>query len=419
MATQEDVLDFVLSGKQDTPVLITAGAGRGKSYLLRQITEAVGSSLVVAAPTGIAALNIGGETMHSLFGLPTSLVTREDKEKISRKTRDIFKRVDTIALDECGMVRADYLDLIDYKLKNIRKSKLPFGGINFIAIGDFFQLSPVITNNEKKHFIHDSPFCFDSDVWRESQFKVFELTKCYRQEEPRQVKILDSIRQKDVNYKRAIEEINKMAKPESDEDSITLVCYKRDADMINSYRYNQMSGEEYVYRAETKNRFYEKPVEDVLRLKVGVRVIIRANDQVNGFYKNGEQGVVQSCNADYVIVEKDNGETVAVTHFTWEKYSYESTTEGLTKKVVATYKQIPLRLGYGITIHSCQGMTLDDVHLDLGMGTFSDGQLYTSLSRIRDLRDMSLARSLIASDLKVNQRVIDFYKGLRGVKTDA
>lgn len=418
MATQEDVLNYILSGKQDSPVLITAGAGRGKSYLLRQITEAIGSSLVVAAPTGIAALNVGGETMHSLFGLPTSLVTREDKEKISRKTRDILKRADVLAVDEVAMCRADYLDLIDYKLKNIRKSKLPFGGIKFIGIGDFFQLSPVITNNEQKHFIYDSPFCFDSDVWKESNFKVFELTKCYRQEDPRQVKILDSIRQKDQHYKRAIEEINKMAKPGGDEDSITLVCYKRDADMINSYRYSQMSGEEYVYHAKTKGRLYERPVEDVLRLKVGVRVIIRANDQVNGFYKNGEQGVVQSCNADYVVVEKDNGETVAVTHFTWEKYSYASTSEGLTKKVAATYTQLPLRLGYAITIHSCQGMTLDEVHLDLGIGTFSDGQLYTGLSRIRDLRDMSLARPLIASDLKVNQRVIDFYKGLRGVKSN-
>lgn len=415
MATQEDVLNYILSGKQSSPVFITAGAGRGKSYLLKQITEAVGSSLVVAAPTGIAALNVGGDTMHSLFGLPTSLVTREDKEKISRKTRDIFKRVDTIAIDELGMSRADYLDLIDYKLKNIRKSKLPFGGINFIGIGDLFQLEPVITNNERKHFIYDSPFCFDSDVWKESQFKVFELTKCYRQDSPRQVKILDSIRQKDVNYLRAIAEINKMAdEAEVNEDECTtLTSYKADADMINNYHYRRVTGEELNYTAEIRGSFHDRPVEETLKLKVGVRVLLCSND-LNGQYKNGESGVVLEMREGFVRVLKDDGVEVTVEPSVWEKHSYTSNKQGLSKEVVGSYVQIPLRLGWALTTHKAQGATLNNVHLDLGRGCFSHGQAYMAVSRVRDLTRMTLARPMTSDDVIVNEAVINFYRNLRG-----
>lgn len=414
MGTQREVLDYVLSGKQDEPVLITAGAGRGKSYLLRQLTKELGGNVVVGAPTGIAALNVGGETLHSLFGLPTGLVTKEDKEKISGKTRKIFKNAEYIFVDELGMVRADYLDLIDHKLKVIRKNKQPFGGIKFIGIGDFFQLEPVLTHNEQKHFIYDSPFCFDSDVWKESNFKVFELTKCYRQDQPRQVKILDSIRQKDVNHLRAIAEINKMSDDAevNEEECTTLTCYKSDSDMINNYHYRKVVGEEVCYPAEIKGEFFERPVEENLKLKVGVRVLICSND-FNGQYKNGESGVVLDMKEDFVRVLKDDGVEVIIEPAIWDKYSYTSSREGLSKSVVGSYRQIPLRLGWASTIHKQQGSTLDNVHLDLGRSCFSHGQTYVAISRVRDLTRMTLARPLTSDDVIVNDAVIKFYESIR------
>lgn len=414
MATQREVLDYVLSGKQDAPVLITAGAGRGKSYLLRQITQELGSSVVVGAPTGIAALNVGGETLHSLFGLPTTLVTREDKEKISGKARKILKTADVLAVDEVAMCRADYLDLIDHKLKVIRKNKQPFGGIKFIGIGDFFQLAPVLAPNEQKHFIYDSPFCFDSDVWKESNFRVFELLKCYRQDQPRQVKILDSIRQKDVNYLRAIAEINKMSDEAevNGEECTTLTSYKADSDMINNYHYRKVVGEEMCYPAEVKGKFFERPVEENLKLKAGVRVLICSND-FNGQYKNGETGVVLDTQEDFVRVLKSDGVEVIVEPAIWDKYSYTSSRDGLSKQVTGSYRQIPLRLGWASTIHKQQGSTLDNVHLDLGNSVFSHGQAYVAVSRVRDLRKMSLARPMTSDDVIVNDAVIKFYESIR------
>lgn len=414
MSTQEEVLDW-LGRDTESSVFITGGAGRGKSHLLKTIAEDKGANLVIGAPTGIAALNVGGETMHSLLGLPNSLVTRADKDNIPSKARALFKKADFLAIDELAMVRSDYLDLIDYKLKTIRKNKKPFGGIQLICIGDFFQLEPILTREEKKHFLYDSAFCFSSDIWRETSFKVFDLLKCYRQEKEQQVRILDSIRRKDQHYRLAIKRINEFSKPlEPDDKTFTLTCYKADADYINCLQYADLEGEEFSYNATISGKFHERPVEENIFLKTGAKVLICAND-IEGTYKNGEMGEVIELSQASVRVLKNNGDIVCVYPFLWEKYCYSSDGRNLTKELCASFSQIPLRLGYAIPIHKAQGITVEELKLDLGRGTFSHGQLYVAVSRITNLENLVLTRELRPSDLIVNDKVIEFYEEVKNV----
>lgn len=407
---QEEAIDIILSGES---AFITGGGGRGKSWVIRQITD---NQTVLVAPTGIAAINIGGTTCHSTIGLPFGYPTAIDWTKISAKARKLFStsgNVKRLVIDEIGMVSAVQLDIIDKKLKSIRNSKLPFGGIQVVVVGDFYQLEPIITSREAKYFYEDYkiPYAFGANSW---DFKICNLLECKRQEVVRQVKLLDAIREGSEHATKALYAIQKEAKEYNyDESTLHLCAYKEDANYINKYWYDKVEGESRTYFASTtgaKNtKWNDVPVMEAIDLKVGCKVVCAANCQ-DGTYVNGSHGEVIGFGTNFVRVRLDNGSEVIVEEFTWEKFSYGKGIGGLTKTPIAEFRQIPIKLGYAVTAHASQGCTLDSAAIHVGRGCFSAGQLYMMLSRVTDLRQLSFVAPVHSKNIIVSEEVQKFYK---------
>lgn len=408
---QQYVVDKAMEGES---LCMLAQGGCGKSYTLDHLPE---DQFIKCAPTGIAALNIGGVTAHKLFGLPVGKVKDEDYFSISRLGEKLFSGQTPfkIIIDEAGMLRADYLDMIDSKLRTLRRNTLPFGGVPVVLSGDFYQLEPIVDKANSRGFYrkYNSPFCFESEAFC---FETIELTRVYRQSNPEQVEILDNIRRNTRYAEECLDELYKGSCEYSPTETTLHLCsYKKDAERINNKWYKKVNSKEKTYYSYTEGYEWkdsEKIVPDIARFKIGCRVLIKANDK-EGEYVNGDKGVVVDLLDTGVIVKLDNGGEVIVTPFKWDKYTYENKNGKLEKVVESSYTQIPLLLGYGISIHNAQGMTLDDVAIDFGRGCFSHGQAYVALSRITDLNNISFVKPPSINDIIVNKEVDRFYKRLR------
>lgn len=420
--SQELAIAAVNGGKN---TFITGGGGRGKSYVIRQIFN---DETVLLAPTGIAALNIGGVTCHSSIGLPFGYPSEIDWSKITSKAKALFGNnspVKRIIIDEVGILLGVNLDIIDNKLKLIRNNKKPFGGLQMVVVGDFFQLEPILQRRDAKYYYdeYETPFAFSAKSWN---FETVVLHECKRQNNKRQVAMLDAIREGTPKAWLALRTIQKESKPyKNEEDTLHLCAFKEDAYALNKYWYDKVDNAERSYFATLKGDKrvkWEKdaPVGEVVDLKVGCKVVCTAND-IDGTYVNGSHGTVVGFGSDFVRVELDNGEIVHVGEFTWEKFSYGKGVKGLTKTPIATFTQIPLKLGYAITIHSAQGVTLDKAAIHVGRGCFSAGQLYVMLSRVTDLRNLSFVGEMDvekgiwpvgSQNIIVAEEVKDFYKEL-------
>lgn len=405
---QQQAIDLINSGEN---IFLTGAGGVGKSYVIKKVTT---PNTLLLAPTGIAALNIGGSTCHKAFKLPLGLPTDKDKSFVHKDLKSLFSgnKVTRIIIDEVGMLRTDVLELINTRLQKVKGNKLPFGGIQMVLVGDFFQLEPIVNYQERTRFnqLYESPFCFSSEVF--ADFHTIELTKVYRQEDERQVKILEALR-KGTNYKdKALQCIIQEAAPyDQTQDKLHLCAYKKDAEKVNQYWANQLKGKTHTFRAKLggkKATWSEAPVPLEVKLKIGSKVIICANSPDES-YVNGDRGTVTGISKTFVTVKLLDGREVEVDEFTWEKYGYKGTGKGFTKMVESSMAQIPLALGWAISIHKSQGMTLEDVVLDTGKGCFSHGQLYVALSRIKDLRRLSLTKPIELRELIVKQEVKDFY----------
>lgn len=405
---------MIHSGKN---LFITGGGGRGKSWVIREATKGKPKETLLVAPTGIAALNVGGITAHKAFGLPLGIPTLKDKTMLSSSIISMFKKtspIKKVVIDEACMLRVDMLELIDRRLQKVRGNKEPFGGIQFIMVGDGFQLEPIVSNREHKEFYshYESPFVFTSSIsWN---FETIELTKNYRTIKPEQSEILDSFRKGSAEQlpyinSKLIQDIR------YHEDALHLCSYNKDATTINNHFFKKKEGEVKLYKASYKGdnaKWKDAIVDDILELKIGLKVLICMNDP-DGSYVNGDRGTIISLREEFVEVVLESGDTVFVIPSKWEKYKYTGTGKKLSKVVETTMTQIPLKLGYAVSIHKSQGMTLDKVTLDVGKGgCFSHGQLYVALSRIRDLDNLSLLRPITKSSIIVRQEVIDFYKAL-------
>ncbi len=403
-------------------LFITGRAGTGKSTLLQLFRNTTRKVCAVLAPTGIAALNVRGQTLHSFFGFPPKMINRYDIQR--RKNWRMYCKLDVIIIDEISMVRADMLDNIDIFLRVNRNVDAPFGGVQMIYFGDLFQLPPVIASDfEKRHFVthYESPYFFSADIITKSdyEFSMIELHQVFRQEERKFINLLDSIRLNHFDYDD-MEELNERVVdlPEDAEYYITLTSRNKTADEINTKEINKLTTESFSYTANLTGTFNPRlfPTDPVLMLKVGAQVMFLKND-IKKRFVNGSIGIIRDLTPNSIVVSVLDGyedtKTFELEKWEWDILKYSNDPENprsITTNTVGTFKQYPVKLAWAITIHKSQGKTFDKVIIDLGGGAFEYGQTYVALSRCRTFDGIVLKRPIKPQDIKVDERVRDFYE---------
>ena len=405
-----------------TPVVFVTGkAGTGKSTLIHHLRDHINGNCIVLAPTGVAALNIQGQTIHSFFRFPPKMLTDNDT-KAMRYSKP-YEKIDLLIIDEISMVRADVLDAIDRFMRlNGPHRDLPFGGVQIVLVGDLHQLPPVVASrDEAEHFktAYDSPFFFSSRVIRETDVIAVELTEVFRQKDDRFVDILNEIRTGEPDTD-ALESLNERVTPTVNEDKETVLSTTNMiADRINKSRMAALPTDAQMYVGAKSGTFalsegrLPSPVE--LLLKKHARVMFTKNDP-DGRWVNGSLGVVKKLTKKYIRVKLDDGDTVDVEKAKWETYRYEfdADEEKHVPVVTGSFKQLPLTPAWAITIHKSQGKTLSAARIDLGRSAFAAGQVYVALSRCRRLQDVTLSRAVSPDDVFVDGRVRRFCEAMMG-----
>lgn len=411
---------------------ITGKAGTGKSTFVRYFTQMTGKTVVRMAFTGIAAINVGGVTIHSFFRFPLRPLLPGDEgiplfhEKDHR--RKVIGGTDTIIIDEVSMLRSDVLEAIDYSLRhNGGSAGLPFGGKQILFVGDPFQLPPVTRDgNEVERYLFNemfnSSYFFDSDAYKTLAPDTLMLTQSHRQKEDLEfVRLLDKVRLCTATAETVAklnERVDTGHVPMQEEFSITLSTNNAIARMENERRLAQLHAEKFTFLAHLNGDFDSDhlPAPEVLELKLGAQVIFIRND-VSGFRRwvNGTIGIVGFIAKDIIEVRLADGSSHTVDRESWDQrgYKFDRTNLKVVSEVKGMFVQYPLRLAWAITIHKSQGLTFDKVIIDLGSGAFVNGQLYTALSRCRKLNGITLKRPIQMKDIIQDERLTAFYEGLQ------
>ncbi len=394
-------------------LFLTGRAGTGKTTMLRKFLASAGDRAIVLAPTGVAAMNAGGQTIHSFFKFPPRLIEPADIKRL-RSTR-LIKAIDTLIIDEISMVRADMLDAIDRSLKLNRASKRPFGGVRMILSGDLHQLPPVVSGQEAPILQerYGGSYFFNAPAFREAEFALLALKHVFRQEEPRFLALLGALRTgrvtpNDEAVLRGL--VSDKSAVEASETHVVLTPNNANAFRINQARLEGLPGNPTPFHADIQGQFDEKtyPTEADLELKEGARVMLIRNDP-EGRWVNGSLATVEGFSARGVRVSIDD-HVYEIEPAAWEKYRYEldPETKKVKREVIGTFKQVPLRLAYAVTIHKAQGLTLDKVFIDFDSGMFAHGQAYVAFSRARSLDGLSISRELRPRDLVLDRDAFNF-----------
>lgn len=404
-------LDLIHVRRQ--PAFITGRAGTGKSTLLRYFRALNEGSLVVLAPTGLAAINVSGQTIHSFFKFkPRFIDVREIR--MARDTR-IFRQLQTMVIDEVSMVRADLMDGIDHALRVNRGDARPFGGVQVVMFGDPLQLPPIVKENELQRYFaehHGSPFFFDAHVFDRLPFHFVELQKVYRQNEVQFLESLSAIRN-GVNVEAALELLNSRVVREmagGTDDEITLTTTNARANQINQQKLENIREEAKIYQANITGKFEESsyPTDRLLPLKPGAKVMMIRND-ANRRWVNGTLGVVRELRQRSALIRVGSA-CYEIQPERWEnvKYEYDEERRRVVPRVVGVFEQLPLRIAYAITIHKSQGQTFDKVCIDLDRGAFAHGQLYVAVSRCRTLGGIRLTQPITVADVIVDNHAKNY-----------
>ena len=406
-----------MENSQNPCLFITGKAGTGKSTLLQYWRKKTSKNIVVLAPTGIAALNVEGQTIHSFFGFPPRPLKKEELN--IRRNRRIFQSLDAIVIDEISMVRADMIEQIDFFLRINRNNPDAFGGVQMIFFGDLFQLPPVIASVEEKLLFQQqyaSPYFFSAQVFKqELDILMIELRQVYRQENRRFIRLLDAIRLRRIDYDE-FNEINERYVEDFKEDEFFVTLYARNAevDAINRDKLAALSAESFSFIAQVSGTVHALPAETPLVLKKGAQVMFLKNDPMKR-YVNGTVGCISFLSQDCIKVQILNNrgslEEIDVERFAWDvvKHSINEKQEINTQKI-GKFEQYPLRLAWAMTIHKSQGKTFERVIIDMGKGAFEYGQTYVALSRCKTLEGIVLKRPLKPQDIMVDERIVDFYQ---------
>lgn len=410
--------------KAGCPIVFASGkAGTGKSTLIKYIRHTLKKNIIVVAPTGVAALNVQGTTIHSYFQLPPHIITDTDIKEV--RDRRLYSRLGLLIVDEISMVRADLIDGMDKFLRlNGRDASLPFGGTQLLFVGDMFQLPPVVMKSDKKvldELGYESPYFFSAKSLQQCGMASVELTEIFRQRDAEFADMLNQIRLAE-NVREVIPRINEAcAAREYDDSVITLSCTNAVADRINGSELQKLPDASRIYHGEVKGKFQVEeerlPSPLNLELKVGAQVMFTKNDEQKRWV-NGTLGKVVELADDVIMVEmvsENPGTVVDVQRVEWESYRYEynNVLEKIMPVVVGKYTQFPLMLAWAVTIHKSQGKTLERLRVDLGTGAFAPGQVYVALSRCRSLADIRLARPIKINEVKCDPVIQRFNANLR------
>ena len=416
-ATQAALFHKIQSTRNN--YFIQGQAGTGKSTFIRYLLSHAQKRVLIACPTALAALQIGGVTLHSLFRLPLKDFFILSELELKRKTASVLKKTDMLIIDEASMIRPDVLDGIDLLCKQARLSDLPFGGIQLILVGDLCQLPPVIKSSTytvfKAFYGFKEPYFFDAPAFKQGAFQTVVFSTVYRQEDTALLSHLIDLRH-DQKIPSVLNFFN-AARIENEKErqtAVTITPYKTRAEEINHTRLSALAGKEHVYEAVLSGSFEksaETPAPRRLVLKEGALVLFNKNNPPQ--WINGSTGIVIRAEENFIWVKLLQDEKpVLVKPETWESYVYDynAKTDEVIESVSGTFTQFPLQLGYALTIHKAQGKTLDKVIIDMHRGAFASGQLYVALSRTRTVKDMHLTHAIYADDVIVDARVLSFLK---------
>lgn len=407
----DGLVHHVISGRRN--IFLTGRAGTGKTTLLRQLIQMERDRAVVLAPTGLAAVNVGGQTIHSFFNFPPRLLDTSDAKKL--RNQRLVRSIKTLVIDEISMVRSDLLQAIDASLRLNRGDRAPFGGVRVILCGDLHQLPPVVGGEVESILAstYGGAWFFKAPAFGAAAFQLAALKRVFRQQEDEGfIRILNGLR----NGRLSIDDeqilLSRVSKRTSAEASVTHVVLtpnNASAFRINQIRLAELPGLSRHYEASLEGQFEEKafPTEDMLELKPGARVMMIRNDP-SGRWVNGSIGTVAALGEADVFVTI-GGETHRVGPQAWEKYRYDfdAAKQSVTRTVVGSFKQLPLRLAYAVTIHKSQGMTLDKVHVDFDSGMFAHGQAYVAFSRCRTLDGLEMSRALRPRDIIIDRSAFE------------
>jgi len=415
-------------------IFITGRAGTGKSTLLTYFRSYTKKNVAVLAPTGVAAVNIEGQTIHSFFGFrPNITVDLVRKKYRRRKQRDLYKKLDAIIIDEISMVRADLLDCIDEFLRlNGPTKKKPFGGIQMIFIGDLYQLPPVVLREARPLFktVYQSPYFFDARVMSKVAMEIISLEKIYRQKDERFIQVLNAIRNRSITDD-GLNIINARCdptfNPPDDDFYIYLTTTNALAYTINQQYLGKLHTRTFKHTGSISGKFSKSalPTDIDLQVKVGAQIMLVNNDR-EGRWVNGTVGKIVNLErgkgrgTTVVGIELTDGEIVEVTPYTWEVFRtfLNQKTGRLDSEVTGSFTQYPIMLAWAITIHKSQGKTFDKVILDIGRGTFAHGQTYVALSRCTSLEGLALKKPLQKKHILMDWRVVKFLTGFQYRRAD-
>ncbi|MEK7702640.1 MAG: AAA family ATPase, partial [Nitrospirota bacterium] len=412
-------LDLLEKGKEN--LFITGRAGTGKSTLLQQFRAVTSKNIVILAPTGVAAINVGGETIHSFFGFKPN-TTPDSIKKIRGKRAAFYKKIQTVVIDEISMVRADLLDAVArFLFFNGRAPGEPFGGVQIIFFGDLHQLPPVVRKNEAAAFSeggghYDTPYFFSAQSFESLSMQWLELTRVFRQTDEVFLGILNHLRDHTVSDDELSYLNNRVKNPSvlsSFSDCITLTTTNQQALTLNKTRLAALPAEQHLFTATVEGTFEENafPTASQLELKVGAQIMMLNNDS-RGRWVNGTLATIKKIDGkleQLQVLLPDNREEDVVP-YTWEMFQFSTDHESgrLVPVSIGKFTQMPVRLAWAITIHKSQGLTFDNAVIDLSRGTFAHGQLYVAISRLRTLEGLTLTCPVRKKDILLDERILRF-----------
>ena len=412
-------------------IFITGRAGTGKSTLLEYFRNNTSRKIVVLAPTGVAALNVKGQTIHSFFKFKPD-VTVEKVKQLRRKdsATSIYKQLDAIVIDEISMVRADLLDCVDTFLRLHGPSKKsPFGGIQMIFVGDLYQLPPVVSGDERAVFssVYETPYFFSARVFEHLDMEFIELEKVYRQHDEEFISLLNAIRNNTITDEH-LELLNQRYLPDYEPDQNDFYVYLTTtndlADSINRKQLDQLTGAMYTFNGRIDGEFGKEylPTAIDLKMKAGAQIMMLTND-ASGRWVNGTIGKViaikiEGDSAPVILAELANGEEVQITPWVWHIFRFFIDDGHLQSDVVGTFTQYPLMLAWAVTIHKSQGKTFDKVIIDIGRGTFAHGQMYVALSRCTRLDGIVLKKPIAKKNIWADYKIVKFLTKYQYQKAD-